>query len=43
MQTVKIGRTEYAQIKALAKERGQFLQYVINEAIRAYLKANKKP
>jgi hypothetical protein len=43
MRLVKIGEPEYKAMKALAKERGQFLQFVINEAIRAYLKANKKP
>jgi hypothetical protein len=43
MRLVKIGESEYRAIKALAKERGQFLQFVVNEAIRAYLKVNKKP
>jgi hypothetical protein len=38
MKTVKIGMSEYLQAKALAKNRGLFLQFVLNEAVRSYLK-----
>jgi hypothetical protein len=37
MQSVKIGSLEYKAIKALAKKRGQFITFLLNEAIRAYL------
>jgi len=37
LRTVKIGEAEYRAIKALAKKRGRFIQYLLNEAIRQYL------
>jgi hypothetical protein len=46
MQSVKIGATEYKAIKALAKKRGQFITFLLNEAIRFYLSetpAERKP
>lgn len=39
-KTVKIGKREYEALKALARKRGQFLQYVLNEAVRKYVEAN---
>lgn len=41
-KTVKVGKKEYEALKALAKRRGQFLQFVLNEAIRRYVEANKE-
>lgn len=41
LTTVKIGKAEYKAIKELAKDRGQFLSYHLNLAIRQYLEANK--
>jgi len=40
-KTIKVDERAYAAIKALAKKRGQFLKYVINEALRKYVEANK--
>lgn len=40
-KTIKVGQREYEAIKALAKKRGQFLKYVINEALRKYVEASK--
>jgi len=37
MRSVKIREAEYRMLKALAKKRGQFLSYVLTEAIRQYL------
>jgi hypothetical protein len=37
MRSVKIGSIEYKAIKALAKKRGQFITFLLNEAIRMYL------
>ncbi len=42
LRTVKIGEQEYRAIKALAKKRGNLLQYILTEAIRAYLVAQSK-
>lgn len=41
MRTVKIGKAEYLKVKALALRRGQFLSYVLNQAIRAYIESDK--
>lgn len=41
LKTVKIGMQEYKAIKALAEKRGQFLQYVLNAALRSYLAAEQ--
>lgn len=40
-KTVKIGKREYEALKALARKRGQFLQYVLNEAVRKYVEAQR--
>ena len=41
MKTVKIGMLEYRAFKALAKKRGNLLQYLLTEALRQYLEAQK--
>jgi hypothetical protein len=38
MKSVKLGDAEYRQIKALAAKSGRFVTYLLNEAVRAYLK-----
>lgn len=41
LTTVKIGKAEQQAMKALAKSRGQFLSFLLNEAIRQYLANNQ--
>jgi hypothetical protein len=41
LKVVRIGEAEYKGIKAIARERHQFLTFHINEAIREYLKKMK--
>lgn len=43
MKPVRIGAAEYKAMKALAKKRGQFLTYLLNEAVRQYLAAQVEP
>ena len=43
LQTVKIGLTEYREVKALAKKRGQHLMFVLTRAIRQYLDRQATP
>lgn len=38
---MRVGKKEYEALKALAKQRGQFLRFVLNEAIRKYIEASK--
>lgn len=38
LKTVRIGKSEYLAMKVLAKKRGQFITYLLNEAVRQYLK-----
>lgn len=40
-KTVKIDSKDYQALKALAKRRGQFLRFVLSEAVRKYVEANK--
>ena len=40
-ESVKIGSEEYRKIKAMALRRGQFAVFVLNQAIREYLAAEK--
>ena len=37
LQTVKIGKSEYTAIKALAKKRGMLLQHLLNQAVKRFL------
>jgi len=37
LKTVKIDKRLYDTIKALAKKRGQFLSFHLNQAVRQYL------
>lgn len=41
MKTVKVGKSEYEAIKALALRRGQFLSFHLNRAIRQYIATEK--
>jgi len=38
---VKINDSEYQEIRALAKKRGQFVQYLLTQAIRQFLATEK--
>ena len=37
MKSVKLGKKEYDGLKAIALRRGQFLTYLLNQAVRAYI------
>jgi hypothetical protein len=36
-QVVRIGKKEYKLLKAFAKEHGQMITFVLNQAVQAYL------